>query len=132
MRYTEADRAAAVLMYEAAGGPEKKGAQAQVAKRLGIPAMTLGRWQRRLSNPPPNDIVNEKKFDFVAALDDLMIGLLGDMNDARQDAPLNQLATAYGIMFDKKQLLTGGPTESIDQRNATVIAIVNVDEGENL
>ena len=121
-RYTDADRAAYVLMVLAAGYPQTKGALTRVSKRTGIPWQTLGRWARSESNPPPNDIVHRKKIDFREAIEEEMSAILGDMKQARPDAHYASLATAFGIMFDKRQLLTGGATENSDRRLLVVYA----------
>jgi hypothetical protein len=60
-------------------------------------------------------------------MDNEMRAIFGEMHEARPDATYQQLATAYGILFDKTQLLTGGPTENVNQRGAMVIKIVEAD-----
>ena len=41
---------------------------------------------------------------------------MAEMGLTVSDATFQQLATAFGILFDKVQLLEGGPTENINQR----------------
>ena len=113
-RYSDEERANAVLMLEAAGYPKTEGALSRVARRLSIPHQTLSRWGRRAQNPPPHKLVQEKKFDLIQAIRDEVQAVLGDMPDARQDADYRALTTALGIMVDKLQLLTGEPTERVD------------------
>ena len=115
-RYTDEYRTNAVLMLEAAGYPNKKGALMQVSKLLKTPYQTLSRWFREIQNPPPPEMVHEKRFDLVEAIKSEIQAAIGEMGQARQDADYRTLATAFGIFVDKLQLLTGEPTERSDQR----------------
>lgn len=130
-RYTDVFRASAVLMLEAAGytgnGGGRKGALMTVAKELKMPHSTLRGWYLREKNPPPAELKREKKIDFVVALEQELGHILNEMGIKRQDATYSQLATAAGIFFDKRQLLTGGPTENIDQR---IVKFVFSDEND--
>ena len=112
-------------MLEAAGydgnGGGRKGALMTVAKELKMPHSTLRGWYLREKNPPPSGLKREKKIDFVLALEYELEHILDEMGIKRQDATYSQLATAAGIFFDKRQLLTGGPTENINNRQIRVI-----------
>lgn len=110
-RYTDEFRASAVLMLQAAGYPDEPGALSRVARELGVPHPTLSRWARAVSNPPPNEVVQRKKIDFIEAIENELAGIFQDMPDARQDADYRTLGTVAGILLDKKQLLEGKPTE---------------------
>lgn len=114
-RYTDDFRASVVLMLKAAGYPDKKGSLTQVANRVKAPARTISRWYKKENNPPPDILVKEKSGEMVDRLDHIGRLLLDEMESAIPDAPLRELATAYGITFDKHQLLTGGPTDNMNQ-----------------
>ncbi len=115
-RWTDDERASAILMLEAAGYPQRKGALTQVANNLGIPQTTLRRWHLGLSNPPPAETVKRKKIDLRQALKDEIQAALGEMGNARMDASYRDLGTVLGILFDKLQLLSGEPTANTNQR----------------
>lgn len=98
-------------MLEAAGYPKKEGALMAVASRLQVPHQTLSRWGRAIQNPPPPDLVHEKRIDLVGELTDLLGLTLTAAKETVGDASYRELATAIGIFVDKIQLLTGKPTE---------------------
>ena len=111
-RYDDEFRASAVLMLEAAGYPNRKGALSQVAAHLGVPLSTLREWFTGAHNPPPTKVRNEKKRDFVADLQTLLglhIDAAGRVVEDSGD--LRAIVTGIGIIVDKIQLLTGNPTE---------------------
>jgi transposase-like protein len=110
-RYSDEFRSSAVLMLEAAGYPEKQGALMMVANHLSMPHATLSRWARNIQNPPPPDMVHEKRIDLVAELTELLGLTLKAAKGAVDEASYKELATAIGIYVDKLQLLSGGPTE---------------------
>jgi len=118
-RYDDKFRASAIVMLQAAGWPDEKGALTSVAKHLGIPLATLSRWAKEKNNPPPTEVVTEKKGDLTALIDTEIRGIFGEMPNARKDAPYNHLAIAFGILADKLQLLTGGPTERTEFRDTS-------------
>lgn len=119
-RYTDDFRANAVLMLEAAGytgnGDSKPGSLMSVSDRLKVPHSTLRRWFIKSNNPAPTELVQHKKIDFTEAIQDEMNEILAEMGSARGDAAYHHLATAFGILFDKHQLLTGGATDNQNRR----------------
>lgn len=126
-KYDDKFRANAVVLLEAAGYPNKIGALGTTAKRLGVHERTLSRWARQENNPPPSELVTEKRGQLVDLLRDEIGHALHAMNDARPDASYRDLATAIGIMTDKLQLLTGEPTDN----NRTRIVIEYADPDAN-
>lgn len=118
-RYDDKFRASAVVMLEAAGYPDKKGALEQVARNLGMPAPTLHRWIRAKNNPPPFDIVKEKRTELRDLLENELRAIFQEMPEARGDASYKDLGTVAGILFDKKQLIDGKPTEIIEDARLT-------------
>lgn len=139
-RYDDKFRASAIAMLEAAGWPDEKGALTRVAKHLGMPLATLSRWAKEKNNPPPTEVVTEKKGDLTALIDTEIRAIFGDMPSARANAPYNHLAIAFGILADKLQLLSGGPTqrtEVSDTSNARELITSRISEysarnGENV
>jgi len=115
-RYTDDFRASVVIMLDAAGYPNVIGALTAVSKKVKVPGRTLSRWYRKEQNPPPDLIVREKRGEMVDRLEDIAHQLLTAMQADLEDAPLRETATAFGIVFDKRQLLTGGATENINQQ----------------
>ena len=110
-RYTDEFRASAVVMLEAAGYPNTKGALTRTAKRLGVAHSVLGSWYRADRNPPPSDLKREKRKDLADMFRDLTYDLLEAAPDAIQDASLRDIIVSAGITVDKLQLLTGGATD---------------------
>ena len=110
-RYTDQYRASAVLMLEAAGYPDRPGALMSVSNHLHVPHATLSRWARSIQNPPPPELVHEKRLDVVAELTDLLGLTLAAAKGTVNEASNKELATAIGIYIDKLQLLSGKPTE---------------------
>ena len=98
-------------MLKSQGYPDVKGALAMVAKHLGVPGRTLSRWFNGENNPPPDINVQEKTVDMLVAIQSELAAIMKDMPAARADATYSQLGTVFGILFDKRRLLEGLPTE---------------------
>lgn len=109
-RYSDEFRASAILMLEAAGYPDRKGALAAVSRQTGAPPPTLHRWARSKQNPPPSDMVIEKRFDLRKAIREELEAIFHEAKDARQDATYHDLMWAAGVLTDKELLLAGKPT----------------------
>lgn len=124
-KYDDKFRANAVVLLEAAGYPDKPGALNMTAKRLGVHDRTLSRWARQENNPPPSELVTEKKGELADLLRAEIRNALGAMDEARPDASYRDLATSIGIMTDKLQLLTGEPTDN--NRTRIVIEYADTD-----
>ena len=105
-------------MLEAQGYPDQDGSLTKVAKHLNVPLSTLRGWFYAKNNPPPSELRNEKKRDLAALIEDEALKALEQMGVTRVEAEYRELATAFGIMFDKLQLLQGKPTE-INEVNVT-------------
>jgi hypothetical protein len=118
MRYSDQERAEHVLMLEAAGYPKKKGALWQYSKQSGIPHPTLSRWFRKVSNPPPDEIVQIKKRDMKEALRELIFDLVEHAHDAANDAGLDSLTRGVGIAVDKLLLLDDKPNAIVKLQQA--------------
>lgn len=110
-------------MLEAAGYPIQNGAMPRISKELGVPRRTLLRWWKGTYNDLDSDLskrviqrVQEKKPDLIAAIRAEIEAVLEEMGRAREEASHRDLSVAFGILVDKHQLLTGGPTENVNQR----------------
>lgn len=112
--YDDKFRSSAVIMLEAAGYPNRKGALSDVAKHIAVPAMTLSRWFHGKQNPPPNQMVSEKRSELKDLISTELDAIFKAMPNARQDATYKDLGTVAGILMDKKQLLEGKPTERVE------------------
>ena len=110
-RYDDKFRASAVVMLEAAGYPDKKGALEQVSKSLKTPISTLHGWYYAKHNPPPSDIRTEKRGEIVDIIRSEIYHALAAAPGARPDASYRDLITGAAILVDKLQLLTDKPTE---------------------
>lgn len=109
-RYTDDFRADAVLWLEAAGYPDTEGALARVSRELGVPHQTLGRWYRSEQNPPPHEIVQEKKRDFLEQLARIK-GLAAIKIEERiEEYDPRDLTGLLKISAELEQLLMGKPT----------------------
>lgn len=113
-RYTDEFRAQAIVMLEAAGWPDRKGAIRSTARVLGIQERTLGRWAKRQQNPPPDKMVYEKTFDLLEAIQKELQAVIKELPSARPDADYKELITALAILVDKSQLLEGKATERVE------------------
>jgi transposase-like protein len=110
--YDDKFRASAVIMLQAQGYPDTKGALQAVARNLGVATSTLQGWFNKTSNPPPPNIRREKEIDFVAAIKSELAEVLNLLPDKRDEATYRELVTAVGILTDKMRLLDGESTEN--------------------
>ena len=115
-RYTDEFRASVVLMLEAAGYPDRKGALTAVSKNVKVPHPTCSRWYRQVNNPPPNELVQDKKIDIVFELQQLLGLHISEANKTVKDADHHQVIGGIKIIVDAIQLLTGGPTSNENLR----------------
>lgn len=118
-RYDDKFRASAVVMLEAAGYPDKEGALMTVARHLGMPHPTLHRWFTGKNNPAPSDVVQEKRLELRELLENELRAIFAEMPNARGVAGYRDLGIVAGVLFDKKQLIDGKPTEIIDDARLT-------------
>lgn len=114
--YDDKFRADAVVTLQAAGYPDTPGVLARISKELGVPAWTLSRWAKGQQNPPPHQLVAEKKEDMaelfeIAALRYLKHASNEDIikTTSARDAMMNA-----AVAVDKMRLLRGLPTEIIE------------------
>jgi len=110
-RYDDKFRTNAVIMLEAAGYPERKGALTRVADHLRVPMSTLRGWANGHNNPPPADLRCEKKADLIEFIKAEIPQIFRELGDARPDANYRDLMVGLGILIDKWQLLSGDATQ---------------------
>lgn len=114
--YDDKFRAGAVVMLQAQGYPDKPGALTFVATHLGVPAMTISRWFKATNNPPPNDVVKEKKEELADVFERVAYKYLAH---AEKDDVIDQVAGNAAVVtaataVDKMRLLRGLPTEIVE------------------
>jgi hypothetical protein len=115
-RYDDKYRASAVVMLEAAGFPDRKGALSHVSRHLGVPIPTLKRWATGAQNPAPNDLVTKNRIELGDLLDSEIAAAFEAAKEVRSEASYRDLMTGIGILVDKRQLLRGEPTQTTNQR----------------
>jgi hypothetical protein len=131
-KYDDKYRASAVIMLEAQGYPTVKGALQAVSNHLKVPLTTLNRWYHGKNNPPPSELVTEKRIEFKDAIKQELQEILGAMPNAREDASYKDLATSFGIMLDKLQLLENKPTAISEHREGRSLPPLSDDTLEDI
>lgn len=116
-RYDDKFRASAVVMLEAAGYPDRKGALEQAAKACKAPTSTLQGWFNATRNPPPPEMRCEKRLELTDLLRNELAAAFVQMPNARPDASYRDLGTVAAIFIDKLQLLEGKPTWIVEITN---------------
>ena len=113
-QYSDDFRAGAILMLEAAGYPNRSGSLAYASKKLGVAGTTLARWFNAKNNPPPPELVREKRFDLRQAVRGELANIFDAMGAVRPDASYKDLAWSAGVLIDKMQLIDGLPTWRVE------------------
>lgn len=98
-------------MVASEGYPADKYALGRVAEKLKINKRTLRRWVDGDSGAPSDKIVNQEKIGLIDLIDDEIRAAFKEMHTAREDASYRDLVIGAATLLDKKQLLTGEPTE---------------------
>ena len=125
--YSDEDKASAVLMLEAAGYPDRKGAMTQVVKALGVPESTLRSWAKNEHGAPPAKVRERKRGELVESLKDVATKLVEHLGNIADTGDVRETATALGIVVDKLQALTDEqPTQHVNQR----ISIEYIDDAD--
>lgn len=118
--YSDADRAAALAVYDANAGNLTR-----TAREAGVPASTLERWVKGRDMAAPPDLRTQKAETLADALEDLawqMIGAarftLAEFKGVTIPWPeLVKMFTGLGIVIDKLQVLRGKPTDIQEVRD---------------
>jgi hypothetical protein len=114
------------------GYPDDKYALQRVADELRVPARTLRRWFNGENGQPPDDVVRDSKKELAELFDAEIRAIMDYLPSARLDASYRDLVTGAAILTDKKQLLTGAPTDrsEVSSDGALEVRVVYVDEQE--
>jgi hypothetical protein len=118
-RYDDKFRASAVVMLEAAGytGDEhsRLGSLTEVSREIGVPMPTLSNWFKGVNNPPPSEIVTEKKADLAVVFEDIAYKMLAHAGnpDVIDSMSGKDAVIAAATATDKMRLLRGLPTEIV-------------------
>ena len=115
-QYSDEDKASAVLMLEVSGYPDKPGSMAKVVRELGVPESTLRDWAKNQHGAPPANVRANKKGELIGLLKDAATDLVKHLIEIASTGDVRETATALGIIIDKLQILSGEPTENINQR----------------
>jgi transposase-like protein len=113
-RYSDEDRAAAVAAVTANGGNVQR-----TARQLGIPETSLRQWVKAERHPEAAQMSVEKRGTLADEMERVVWKLVEGINDPEKvkAAPVQQLATAAGILVDKIRLLRGEPTAIDEHRD---------------
>jgi hypothetical protein len=121
-RYTDEERASCVVMLEAQGYPNHKGALTSVAKYAKVPINTLRGWYIAKHSPPPTELRNQKRQDIADRLEGIVHALLDHVDRQFVIAEMSgqQAMTSAAIGIDKMRLLRDQSTENRKQINLNV------------
>lgn len=111
--YSDADRADALAVLDSCGG-----ALEAAARQTGVSRNTLRSWAQNRERAAPLNIRQEKRDDLADLIQGEIRSILDAMNIRRDSATYRELATAFGIMVDKRQLLIGEPTVRTEEVGA--------------
>lgn len=109
-RYTDEFRASAVAAAIAAGYPSVKGALSRVAGQLEVSHQLLRNWCTSQQNPPPQNLLQQKKQDLRDLFMDEIYNAAGVLPSKRGNASYSQLVLAIATMYDKVRLIDNMPT----------------------
>lgn len=109
-KYSIPEKAKAVARLYAEGYPEKPGALRKISKELGISHPTLSRWASGGKSAPDLEVIKIAVSSMMGVIEGELEKILGSMQKVRDKADYRTLAVAFGILFDKYQLIRGAPT----------------------
>lgn len=91
------------------------------ARAAGCSISTASKYTDPVNKDEFEDIRNLKRVDIIDAITEAQIALIGAIKTkaTSSDETTRDLATAFGILTDKHQLLTGQATERHEHRNTT-------------
>ncbi len=119
--YSDKFKAGAITLLVSEGYPSDVYALEKVARHLNVPGRTLRRWFNGEHGQPPVDVVTEVKKELSEIFEDEIRALMDSLSDVRDEASLKDRVMSAAILFDKRQLLLGKPTERSEQHiTATV------------
>jgi transposase-like protein len=124
-QYDDKFRASTVVMLQSEGYPHKPGALTYVAKHVGVPAMTISRWFKASNNPPPHELVTEKKEELADVFERVAYKYLrhAESEDVIDAVAGNAAVVTAATAVDKMRLLRGLPTEIVQVLPGLVAAM---------
>ena len=116
-KFTEDEQAMWLLQLEVLNYPDNVHAPKKVAKQKGAPhAETLKRWWNIAKTPKVHKLIDHKKRDLIEDLTYLLgLHIDASINAVQGSEDLRAVDTGIGILIDKLQLLTGNPTERVEE-----------------
>ena len=114
--YSDSDKDAAILMLQAAGYPNTDGALERASKESGVPRTTLRNWFNNEHGAPQSKVRHIKKGEIVARLDRVISKLVEHLYSIADSGDVRETAITLGVVVDKRQLLSGDPTENLQSR----------------
>jgi hypothetical protein len=130
--YDDKFRTSAIIMLEAQGYPDVKGALQAVSNHIGVSISTLHGWYKAKNNPAVSDLRNETIINFTEAIRTELTAIVGVMPDKRGEASYKELVTSFGILIDKLQLLENKPTEISEQRHSGNVKLTTEERNSRL
>jgi transposase-like protein len=132
--YDDKFRTGAVVTLQAAGYPNTPGALTRIANELGVPPRTLSRWFNGENNPPPDNLVSEKKEDMADLFETVALKYLrhAGNDDVVEGSSGRDAMMNAAVAVDKMRLLRGLPTEIVELMPGVVEALKkqNLDPAE--
>lgn len=77
---------------------------------MGVSHPTLGRWAKGGKSAPDPEVISQAVFAMQGVIEGELEKILTSMEEVRAKADYRTLAVAFGILFDKYQLIRGAPT----------------------
>lgn len=115
--YSDSFKAIAIAKLFLAGYPDFPGALRKVSMELGVSHQTLSRWAKGIGTAIQPSLVNAALDAMETSINDELDKILKTMDKKRDDAHFRELALAFGILFDKAQILRGAPTRRTEMRH---------------
>lgn len=128
-RYSDDERATLIAMLETEGYPNVSGALKKVSEYADVHTNVLRRWWKKTQNPPPTELVTQKKGEIKDRLQEVVHNIIDVLPDAIDEAGPRDLFTGLGIAIDKLQLLSGQPTLRLAHDDWRSEAIALIKEG---
>lgn len=123
-QYTDAEKAETLAILTANGGNVSA-----TSKQTGIPRATITNWRDGDGvNGDVSEIRQEKEETLIDRFSREIWDILKLMDGKRKEATYRELATAFGIFVDKRELLLGNATSRVDHEGG--INLTNMTDEE--
>jgi hypothetical protein len=113
MAHSDAVKAAALAAYDALKSAGVEYATTEAARIVNVPRTTVSSWvsSHRPVNGHATEMRQHKRPEIVEKLDTAAHALADALSGKVPEANLQQTAVALGIVIDKRQILSGQPTQ---------------------